>query len=355
MGTRAAVKARPASVRARVVGALIVAAITGSYTYSTLRNSGPEIMANDFTYSWLAARAVAAGTNPYDTVRSQPTPWGGGWFYPHPAALIALPLAWLPVRAAGAVFIAVSCGLLAFLVTRGGMWRLTLFLSAPVLRVCQGVQWSPLLVGGAICPNLLGIVAAKPNLGAALFAYQTSWRAVMRGLIGAGVLVALSLAVDSGWPSDWIQTLRADHSVIQYRAPILTPFGVPIALAALKWRRPEARLLFAMGCLPQNGFFYDQLPLLLIPATAAETLMLAGVSHIGNFLAMAARMPGGDVPTWSASYFPFMVASLYLPCVILVLGRANEGPLPSWIEKHVEGLPTWFRGSVSHTSTGSLC
>src|SRR6187401_1539034 len=110
----------PTSIRSRLLAALFIALATGAYTYSTLTDFGASFMANDFTYSWLAARAVVDGVDPYEAVRSAKTPWGGGWFYAYPAALLALPFAWIPVQLAGAVFVAVGCGLLAFFVSREG-------------------------------------------------------------------------------------------------------------------------------------------------------------------------------------------------------------------------------------------
>jgi hypothetical protein len=342
------------SLRARLVCAFLIAMATGAFTYSTLTDlgdarlrSGSTIMANDFTQSWLAARAVLRGIDPYEFVLSQPTPSGTGWFYPYPAALIALPFGWIPVQLAGAAFIAVGCGLLAFFVSREGLWRLSLFLTAPAMRLTQSVQWSPLLLAGAVWPGMLGVVVAKPNLAAAFFAYQTNLRDVLRGLIGGALLVLVSLMLAPSWPMDWIHTLRGDASVSQYQSPILTLLGWPVALAALRWRRREARLLLLMACLPQNGFFYDQLPLMLVPAHLVEVVLVAGISHLGHALAIATKVPDADVATWSSSYFPIMVATLYLPCLFLVLRRPNEGPMPPWIERRVAALPTWLRGRAS--------
>jgi hypothetical protein len=335
----------------RLACALLIALATGAYTYSFLTDfpsavlpTGSTIQARDFTYSWLAARAVAQGVDPYEYVLAQKTPSAGGWFYAYPAALVALPFAWLPVELAGAVFVAVGCGLLAFVVSREGLWRLAFFLSAPAVRVCRSVQWAPFLIAGAVAPGMLGIVAAKPNIAAAFFAYQTSRRDVLRGLIGGMVLVGISLLLAPTWPADWIHTLRSDQSVSQYQPPILTLLGWPIALAALKWRRREARLLLVMGCLPQNGFFYEQLALFLVPITFIETVLLAGVSHIGYNLAVWTRDPTAYVETLSRWYSPFMIASLYLPCVAMVLRRPNEGVVPVWIEKRLGVLPGWLRG-----------
>jgi hypothetical protein len=330
----------------RAAWAVLAAIGAGWFTYSSLRAAGPALMANDFTYCWIAARAVLVGHDPYAAVLTAQTPWGGGWFYPYPAALVALPFAWMPVQAAGAAFVAISFGILAYVLTRGGSWRMTLLVSATAMRVCQGVQWSALLLSGALSPVLLGLAAAKPNLAAALFAYQDRRQSLVRGVAGALLLTGVSLLFAPAWPVHWLATLKADATVVQYQAPILTPLGMPIALALLRWRRPEARLLLAMSCLPQNGFFYDQLPLILVPGSLAQAAVFVATSHIGNLLAAATRQAGGDVAVWSAGYFPFMVASLYLPCLYFVLRRPNEGVVPAWLEKWTCTFPRWLRGTV---------
>ena len=95
-----------------------------SLMYVLLVNARPELQANDFTYPWLAARAMLHGDEPYVDVARQATPWGGAFFYPLTAAVAVLPLAALPARLAGSLFVGLGAGLLAFFVSRQGLWRL---------------------------------------------------------------------------------------------------------------------------------------------------------------------------------------------------------------------------------------
>src|SRR4030095_4913505 len=111
------------------------------------------------------------------------------------------------------------------------------------------------------------------------------------------------------WPGNWINTIRSGPFTTQFKAPILTPFGFPTVLALLRWRRPEGRLLFALACVRQNGFMYDQLPLLLVPATAAQALLLSGLSHISHVAALWHPPTDGSVLALSAQQFPFTVAA----------------------------------------------
>jgi hypothetical protein len=120
--------------------------------------------------------------------------------------------------------------------------------------------------------------------------------------------------------------------------------GIVLALSVLRWRRREARLLFFMALAPQNGFFYDQLPLLLVPQTRMEMILIAAASQIAYYFANTTPLFGSDVPAWSAQFFPYMVVGMYLPALVLVLRRPNEGAAPAWLERLARHLPDWLSG-----------
>jgi hypothetical protein len=88
-----------------------------------------------------------------------------------------------------------------------------------------------------------------------------------------------------------------------------------------------------MALAPQNGFFYDQLPLLLVPQTRMEMILIAAASQIAYYFANTTPLFGSDVPAWSAQFFPYMVVGMYLPALVLVLRRPNEGAAPAWLER----------------------
>jgi hypothetical protein len=69
---------------------------------------------------------------------------GADSLYPLPTVIVTLPVAWLPVRAAAAVFLGISCGLLAFLATKRSGWRLIMFASAPFFGRHSSPRCSPL-------------------------------------------------------------------------------------------------------------------------------------------------------------------------------------------------------------------
>ena len=56
--------------------------------------------------------------------------------------------------------------LMAFAVTREGLWRLTLFLTPSFFAAASVANWSPLLVAAAFEPVLFPLAIAKPTLAA---------------------------------------------------------------------------------------------------------------------------------------------------------------------------------------------
>ena len=285
--------------------------------------SGPHGSAHDFAYYWVAARALLHGENPYLAV--QP---GGiynfkeGFLYPLPAAIIVIPFALIrdPILAA-ACFITVSTSLLVWALTRDGYARLPMLGSMPFLWSAWSGQLSPLIVAATLIPWLGFAVVAKPNIGVASVAHGFSWR----GLIGAVLLILASLIVRPSWPQEWIAA-TSHRTGGNYSIPLLIPGGFVILLALLRWRRPEARMLVVLACLPQSMLYYDQLLLWLVPATLIESASLGILSFIGWSIA---RLYVGDTTAEVARAFgPAILYSIFLPCLLMILRRPNEGKLP---------------------------
>src|SRR5262249_24616479 len=116
-----------------------------------------------------------------------------------------------------------------------------------------------------------------------------------------------------------------------------------LTLAALaRWRRPEARLLVAMACVPQLMYFADQLPLWLIPRTRRESMVLTATSVAAWVLALQVlNHPGGQPPFESDG---LVLAGVYAPALIMVLRRKNVGALRPLIERRIARWPAWIRG-----------
>ncbi len=283
----------------------------------------------DFEFWWRAARMLLHGANPYHM-----TPGMADWpldnllFYPLPTLLLTLPLAEQSLSVAGAIFTGISGGLLAWLVSRDGLWRLWLFGSASYFMACKLGQWSPLVMAVAFLPAAGFLAAMKPNLGLALLAYRPSWRAIL----GCAAVGFMSFGVLPSWLADWQANVSFVSSLVSHPSPITLSGGPILLLALLRWRRPEARLLLAMACVPQLLFWADQLPLFLIPQTKGEMkalLLWSALCFLAWYLWFA------PYPAYVLSRNPFVFCAIYLPCLIMILRRPNEGDLPGWIERRL--------------------
>lgn len=260
----------------------------------------------DFNVSWRAAWLLAEGKNPYFEI--QPVgafPYNTTFFYPLPAALVALPFSLLPPNLAGAAFFGISAALLAFAVTQDGFQRLPLFLSAPFFIAAALAQWAPLVIAAALLPPLQWLAIAKPNIGLAALVYRPTW-------LGWGLSAAfglLSLVILPGWIWDWRDSLpSAGHP-----PPFLVfPLAFVLLLAGLRWKSPEGRLLLALSIVPQTIWFYDQLLLWLVPRSLRASLALAVLSWIayGIWRLATTGIPLGDPAGRPDAY---VVALLYLP------------------------------------------
>jgi hypothetical protein len=220
-------------------------------------------------------------------------------------------------------------------------------MSAPMLQACASAQWSPLLTACALYVPTLGLLAAKPNLAIPLIGMQRSARAYVIAAIGASILLAAGFIASPHWLSGWLATIRAASAPGRYATPIGSLFGIPLALAALRWRRPEGRLLLLMACVPQKVLFYDQLPLLLIPRSRREMTFAVGCSLVAYLYALQFPWISVRADIATANILPAVVVGLYWPGIFMVLRRANEGPAPVWLERRLEALPAWLRGVPS--------
>ena len=332
-------RAAPTAGRRDLVGrALVILTVTTAVAWFTWIVSNPEHVFTDFQYYYRATRLWASGVDPY-SVRPRAA-WITVWplrdalFYPLPALLLTGPFAVLPMRAAQVAFVALATGLLSWRLTRTALWPLLIIASPGFLMAALLGQWSPWLTLGALVPQAGFLLAAKPTLGLACFCYRPTWRAVISG----GAIVVVSLVLMPDWPVEWLENLR---SVLGHPAPIAAPLGWILALAVLRWRQPEARLLLAMACVPQLLFFADQVPLFLVARTRREAwfytlagLVVGAIWVARQFMRHAAVALTG----------PDAMLGCYLPALWIVLRRPNEGDVPEWLERRVSVLPAWMRG-----------
>lgn len=305
--------------RRRVLIGLLFGLVSTIISYLLLRSRGYG--AGDFTWTLGGAEALLHGVNPYTNPafgRGLPYPHGDPLFYPLPALFVSLPFTLVPSYVAGALFYGIGSGLLAFAVTRDGYARLILFLSAPYFVGAYVAQWSPLVTAAALLPWLLPIAFVKPNLGLAIgIGYPN-----IRAFFATALLFAVSLVVMPSWPWAWLANLKENRHV----PPVLILPGIVLLIAAVAWRRQEGRLLLVMALVPQLLFFYDQLPLWLIPRTwkqSAALSVMSWVAYLSWKVTTAGTTNMGLVVAQAAIW---VVAGIYLPAFALVLWQLRSSP-----------------------------
>lgn len=282
---------------------------------------------SDFGIVWFGARSLLQGVDPYPLVGpGRLFEWDWELLYPATAMVIAMPFAWLPEFAAAIAFVWISTALLAYAITAKGWDLLFLFPSSAFIVAARSAQWSPLLSAAFCLPWLAWVFAAKPNIGAGLALASDSRRTVINALIGGGILLAVSVILLPSWPREWIGLVRnASHLSI----PIARLGGPLILLALIRWRRPEARLILFLACVPQTGAWYEALPLLLVAQTRRESQILSLVSSTG-FILIRFMIHGQPEVEFNRQVSTLMVAFAYLPAMIVVLRKPNEGRLAWW-------------------------
>lgn len=305
---------KPPSTRGRIAVAFIIATLSAAIPwYMTAALGMPN---GDFAQISFAAQLLLLGNgNPYELI--PPIVTGFPFIYPLTAVVLTLPLGFLSTLNAALAFAWVSAFTIAFAITRKGWHLLPILLSGPFLIAIARGQWSPLLAAAFLIPSLGVVFSAKPSIGLALLAANPSKRAIISAIGGGLVLAAIGLVFRPTWPLEWVQSLSA--SEVQ-AIPIAHPAGLIAAVALLRWRRPEARLIFLLACVPQTVSWYETFPLLLVATTFRESLLLSLV----GFLPLMVESVSGQ-----RNFYPTSIAALmlfaYVPPLILVLRRPNVG------------------------------
>jgi hypothetical protein len=338
--------------RQRIVLSLLIAIIAGFFVWQTHRSMMASSQTPDSLFLWRGARIMLAGGDPYDATTWRSMPAGdsdpGAWraaieplYYPLPALLIWTPFALGSFLAGSVAFCALGAFVFAFAVTKGGLHRAWLCGGVPFIIALRFGQWSTWLTAAVVVPLLAFLLPAKPNLGLPLFLARPS-RAMVLG--GAGI-IGVSLLVSPAWPLHWYATISGPfRATVPHPIPV-TQFGgagVLVLLALLRWRRPEARLIALLACVPQLPFWADQLPLATVAESRREVIWTVIAGHLG-FLAwfFFARKVEMYVPVMQ----PYALAATYLPALFVVLRRPNLGAIPPWIERALSNAPAWVRGS----------
>jgi hypothetical protein len=315
----------------RALVCLLLAMLWGYVAYFTTRTRGQH---RDFGQMWFAARTLLHGGNPYAVIGpGQAFEWSWPWYYPLPAALVALPVAPLSEPAAVGLMVFVSVALFAWALTEHGTAPLLAFGSFCMWHALYLAQWSPLLAAAVVVTPVSAILIVKPTIGAAVFAARPSWWAVG----GAIALVTVALLIQPHWIHDWRAALAMGRieagSATSHAPPISYPGGVLVLVALTRWRRPEARLLLALACVPQTTLPYEGVPLFLIPEGWIESGVLMSLSWAMR--AWVIHLHGASPAETVRHYGQAFLVFLYLPATVMILRRPNEGPAPAWLARAI--------------------
>jgi hypothetical protein len=268
----------------------------------------------DFDLLYSSAARLIRGEDPYP-LGTQGLP------YPLPAVLLAVPFTIISAALARTIFdiIAGWAFVYALWKYRGGYALLALLSGAYLFALVNGGT-TPLLVAASLVPILGFLLAVRPTTGAALWTARPSWVA----LLAVGLVFALSLAVRPTWPQEWWTAMPADNT--EWMPPILRPFGFVLLLAALRWRLPEGRLLFAMALVPQTALPLELVSLALVPANRRQmTIYLAG-SWVAVSAAAGHLHLSHGTGEWALTSWTVTLYAAYIPMLYLVLRSRNEAP-----------------------------
>jgi hypothetical protein len=205
-------------------------------------------------------------------------------------------------------------------------------------------QWSPLLTAAAVYPALAWVAVAKPIGAALVVAHREPRRAWPVMAVGGAVVLGVSLALLPGWPAEWVSAVR--HAK-QNVPPVVRPGGALLLLALLRWRRPEARVLLAIALAPATPGPHEAVPLFLIASTQFESLGLALLTYANMALLMAAVTARPAMPIIALSAI-VGVWTYYVPCLVMVLRRPNEGSAPAWMERLAARADRLVRREPAH-------
>lgn len=310
----------------RVAVALLVSSIATALLYASFVEDPARH--TDFSTVWFGAKMMLAGTNPYPL-------FGPGrafdlaypLLYPASSFVAVAPFAVLSEAPASLVFTALSVALMTYGITWDGWHRMPMIASAAFIDSVLAAQWTMIMTAALFLPWLAIITPAKPQTGIPILAAYRSSRALAAAFAGGILLTLISLVMLPGWPREWLATLRiADHM----RSPMTNPAGLLVIPVLLRWRRPEAWLLFISACLPQTFMWYGALTLLAIAATYRQAVTISLISTGGYLLASYLVYAG--VPRVGFFSWTIYISTTFWPCVWIVLRRPNDGEPPAWIK-----------------------
>jgi hypothetical protein len=324
----------------RFAFAAVVGAFVGGLFAGQPMPRGHE--AGDLSILLQHAARSRDGDDPYRVSTADPA-IDDRLLYPLPAVVLLMPVAHVRPQLVRAVWSGLAATVILYLALSWFGWHgIAIFCSRCAERALVLAQWTPWIFAGAAMPPFQLLAVAKPTVAMAVWVYRPSWWP----LVGAAVLLPLAFLVSPTWMGDWL-ALTSGAGYYAPAASVLTGGGPFLLLAALRWRRPEARLLLAMAVVPHNYVWYEQLLLFLIPCSVSEVWILCALSWVSMYVARYnIHHLGIPEPAGQIAFRAPVVALLYLPALAMVLRRPNDGRVPVWLERRITWLPPWLRGGA---------
>ncbi len=286
---------------------------------------------SDFSILWYGSQALLHGASPYDLIgpgRAIDLP--SNLYYPAPALVAVMPLAFLPVNVAGAAFVFLSASLLGYGITADGWYRVPMLASVAFLTAARLGQWSIIMTAAVFIPILAIFSVAKPQASIPYVAGATSRLTIIFALAGVIVFGGLSFVFLPQWPASWLEQLGTTE---YFKPPVLSTVGVFVLLVLLRWRRPEAWLVFSSACLPQTWYPYNALILMVVAFNYREMCLLSLLSSISALGVYLSASSDTRSPEMQSLFRGILIGFSYLPATILILRRPNAGTGPVWLPR----------------------
>ena len=120
-------------------------------------------------------------------------------------------------------------------------------------------QWAALTTAAGLLPWAGGLLALKPQNAVVWLAASLSRRMLVQVVAVGAALGAISLVLQPDWLVEWRHAVSVHWSI---RPLVVRPLAWPLLLAALRWRRPEARLL--VGSVAESLLRHADCPVLTV-------------------------------------------------------------------------------------------
>lgn len=291
----------------------LVAAVAANLMPHPIRLGGVEL--GDIGLPLAGIKQFEHGGSPYDVRLGGSTPA----LYPFTAMVVLWPFSLLPASVVVPLFIGVSSALLAFAIARkGDLWQLLIFLSPSYWSAVYSVQWSSVLTAAILLPPLLPLAVVKPQLGLVLAA-SGKWS--IRTVAASVGILGISLLLWPAWPIAWLK--HGNLGTFNGYSPVMVFPGVFLLLSVLAIRERSGRLLLAASLVVQR-YFYDQLPLYLIPKTWRQMvfLLLTSWTMVGGMLFYRwADLRSGDQ---SKGVWTLVIIAVFLPALGVLLYNSRR-------------------------------